>query len=129
MTLTHSKWVFIEIRWLSFHHFNSHDPQGPDVHFGAVLFPRHDLWGHPVRGPDHRRTLVLFRTDLGTESKVGYRVRGGGGGGEGVGWGGRGGERRGGGGVGRKGRGEVGRRKEVEGGGRGEVGRGGRKDG
>lgn len=37
-------WVLVQIRRLSVHHLDGHYPEGPDVHFGAVLFARHDLF-------------------------------------------------------------------------------------
>ena len=67
----HPKRVLIEIWRLPFHHLNSHDPQRPDIHLGAILLPGDHLGGHPVWRAHHRRPLVLLRTDLSTEPKVG----------------------------------------------------------
>ena len=40
------------------------------------MLPCDDLWSHPVRRSDHRGALVLLRSDLSTEAKVGCVGRG-----------------------------------------------------
>jgi hypothetical protein len=51
----------------------SHDAQAPNVNLGSILLTSDDLRGHPIRGPNHRRTLrICWIGDLRTEPKVGY---------------------------------------------------------
>lgn len=70
MTPTYPQWILIEVRWFSFHHLDGHDAQRPDVDFGSVGFARHDLRSHPIWRAHHSAPLTLFRSDLGTKSKV-----------------------------------------------------------
>ncbi len=74
MIPTYPQWILIEVWRFSFHHLDSHDAQGPDVDFGSVGFARHDFRSHPIWRPHHGAPLILFGSDLGTESKVRCRV-------------------------------------------------------
>ena len=73
---SHPKWILVEVRRLSLYHLYRHDPKRPDVDLRTVLLPCDDLWSHPVRRSDHRGALVLLRSDLSTEAKVGCVGRG-----------------------------------------------------
>lgn len=73
--VSYPEWVFIQVRRFSLNHLYRHDAQRPDIHLWAVSLPGHHLRCHPVGRAHHRAALVLLRSDLGTESKVGCRGR------------------------------------------------------
>ena len=58
------------VRSFPFHHFQPHDPQRPDVHFGAVGFASHHFWCHPAGSAHPGAALAALRTELSTEAKV-----------------------------------------------------------
>lgn len=66
--------VFIEVWGLSFHHFNSHDTQRPDIHFRAIGFPCDHLRSHPIGSPNHGAAFALLWGDLSTKTKVGCMI-------------------------------------------------------
>ena len=68
---SHPKWILVEVWGLPLHHLYRHDPKRPDVDLWTILLPCDDLRRHPVRCSDHRGALVLLRSDLSTEAKVG----------------------------------------------------------
>jgi hypothetical protein len=62
--------ALVEVRGLSFNHFNGHDTKRPDVDLAAILLSGYDLWCHPVGGADHGRSLVVVLVDLRAESEI-----------------------------------------------------------
>lgn len=72
---THPERVLVEIWRLSLHHLYGHDPERPNVHFGSVGLPGHNLWSHPVRSPHHGAAFTLLWGDLGTEAEVSCKER------------------------------------------------------
>lgn len=66
----HPEGVLIEIRRLSFHHLYGHDAKRPDVYFGPIRLPGHNLRGHPVGRAHHGAALALLGGDLGAEAEV-----------------------------------------------------------
>lgn len=66
--------VFIEVWGLSFHHFNSHNTERPNIYFGAISFPCDHFRCHPVWSPNHGAALALLWGDLSTETKVGCKT-------------------------------------------------------
>lgn len=70
MFSTHSQWVLIQVRRLSFNHLNGHYTQGPNVHLRSVSLPGHHLRGHPVRCSYHGAAFTLLWCDLGAEAKI-----------------------------------------------------------
>lgn len=66
------KWLFIEVRWLRFNHFYSHNAQGPDIDFGTVLFLFDYFGRHPIRSTDHRRPFGLLICKFSTKTEIGY---------------------------------------------------------
>lgn len=71
--LTYPEWVFIKVRRFTFHHFNGHDPQRPDINFWTISFSSYHLRCHPVRSPHHSASFTLLRSDLSTEPKISCR--------------------------------------------------------
>lgn len=65
---------FRKIRRLTLDHLDGHDTQTPDINLAAILLSSHDFRGHPIRCTDHGVSLVMRVVDLGTETKVGYRM-------------------------------------------------------
>ena len=68
---SHPKWILVEVWRLPLHHFYRHDPKRPDIDLWTILLPCDNFWGHPVWCSDHSGALVLLRSDLSTEAKVG----------------------------------------------------------
>lgn len=71
--LTYPEWVFIKVRRFTFHHFNGHDPQRPDINFWTISFSSYHLRCHPVGSSHHSASFTLLRSDLSTEPKISCR--------------------------------------------------------
>lgn len=65
------EWLLVEIRWLGFNHFDSHDAQRPDINLWSVLLLLDDFGSHPVRRTDHGCALGFGFSEFGTEAEVG----------------------------------------------------------
>eukprot|EP00047_Mylnosiga_fluctuans_P001701 m.221524 g.221524 ORF g.221524 m.221524 type:complete len:498 (+) comp10604_c0_seq1:1523-3016(+) len=63
--------ILVEVRRLALDHLDRHDAQRPDVDLRAVLLPRDDLGGHPVRRAHHGGPLRRLRRQLRAEPEVG----------------------------------------------------------
>ena len=63
--------LLIQIWWLGLDHLDGHDTQRPDIDLVSVFLLLDNLWGHPVRGSDHSRTLASLLSELSTETEIG----------------------------------------------------------
>lgn len=71
--LTYPEWIFIKVWGFTFHHFNCHNPQRPDINFWTISFSSHHLRCHPIGSSHHSASFTLLRGDLGTEPKISCR--------------------------------------------------------
>lgn len=60
----------VEIRRLSIQHFNSHDPQGPDINLSAVQLTANHLRGHPIGRAHQGLAMMALASHTSTESEI-----------------------------------------------------------
>lgn len=73
LLLTYPEWIFIKVRRFTFHHFDCHNPQRPDINFRTISFSSHHLRCHPIGSSHHSASFTLLRGDLSAEPKISCR--------------------------------------------------------
>lgn len=64
--------LFVQVRRFGLDHLNSHDAEGPHIHFATIFFLLDDFRCHPIRRANHSSALGFLIGKLGAETEVGW---------------------------------------------------------